>query len=284
MGCRTGCPAAGSAHWTGTLELSGMVLFRRLLSCYPWDSRAGHCSESCWHPVSPCQAPFPHLILHHFLVAHGAPLSVCSAHPLCCHLLASLSPSSASRSYTAPAFPQAPLPIVSPLCSPVSSAVPLSAKQNPYAPSHRPLHCLGPAPDTLPSPCFFSSSGRLLPLTFHKMLSVFGCPSYSPPPSPVPGADVSAVVSSSAFLCLQRSPDSRLGIPLVFLNFLLSGQCKNSFGLFIARFMDYFSSLRFYRSPSLHLALGHAVTSAERWVCSRLTGTSSSSPASLPLF
>lgn len=120
-------------------------------------------------------------------------------------------------------------------------------------------------------------------MAFHKMLSVFVCPPYSPPPSPVPGADVSPVVSSSAFLCLQHSQDSCLGIPLVFLNFLLSGQCKNCLGLFIGSFIDYFSSLWFYHSPSLHLALGPAVTSVKSWVCSRLTGTSSSSPASLPL-
>lgn len=168
MGCRTGCLAAGSAHWTGTLELSGMMLFWRLLSCYPRDSCAGHCSEPCWHPVSPSQAPFPHLILHNFWLPMGLLSPVCSAHPLRCHLLASLSPSSASRSYTAPAFPQAPLPITSPLHSPASSAAPFPDEQNLYPPSHPPLHCLGPAPDTLPSPCFISSLGGFFPWHFTK--------------------------------------------------------------------------------------------------------------------
>lgn len=78
------------------------------------------------------------------------------------------------------------------------------------------------------------------------------------------------------FCPFGHSQDSCLGIPLVFSDFILSGQCKNSLGLLVPSFTDYFSSLWFYRSPSLHLALGPTGTSS--WVCSRLMGTSSPSP------
>lgn len=135
----------------------------------------------------------------------------------------------------------------------------------------------------LPSPCFLCSSSSLSggfpPLAFHKVLGVFVCPSYNPSLSPVPGVDIFPVVSSTAFLCLQHSQDSCLGIPLVFSNFLLSGQCKNSFGLLIPSFIDYFSSLRFYHSPSLRtLPWALLFHPAEGWVCSRLVGTCSPSP------
>lgn len=160
------------------------------------------------------------------------------------------------------------------LCAHPPLAQHLPAEPSPHPPSHPPRHHLGPASGTLTSPCCCcssSSSGGFPPLAFHKALSVFACPSCRPPLSPVPRADVSPVVSSSAFLCLQHSQDSCLGIPLVFLNFLLSGQRKNSFGLLIPSFIDYFSSLWFYHGPSLRLALGPA----KCWVCSRLMGTSS---------
>lgn len=72
---------AGSACWAGwgsgsiTLELSGALLFWRLLTRCPREGCAERCSEPCWHAIPPCQAPSPHLIPLPFLVAHGAPLS-----------------------------------------------------------------------------------------------------------------------------------------------------------------------------------------------------------------
>jgi len=140
---------------------------------------------------------------------------------------------------------------------------PIPAEPNPHPPSRPPLHHPGAAPDTLPSPCFpsSSSSGGFAPGTLHKALSVSVCPSYSPSLCLVPGADISPGVSSSAFLCLQHHQDSCLGIPRVFLNFLLSGHCKNSFGLLIPIFIDYVSPLWFYHSPARHLAPGPVVTS-----------------------
>lgn len=80
-GCRRGCPAAGSACWAGwgsgniTLELSGALLFWRLLTRCPREGCAERCSEPCWHAIPPCQAPSPHLMPLPFLVARGTPLS-----------------------------------------------------------------------------------------------------------------------------------------------------------------------------------------------------------------
>lgn len=79
------------------------------------------------------------------------------------------------------------------------------------------------------------------------------------------GQGYSRVLHSSwdaVFLFLQHNQDSCLGICLMFLNFLLSGQCKNSFGLLLPHFIDCFSSLWFYCSTSLHLLLCPAVPSS----------------------
>lgn len=102
------------------------------------------------------------------------------------------------------------------------------------------------------------------------------------------GQGYSRVLHSSwdaVFLFLQHNQDSCLGICLMFLNFLLSGQCKNSFGLLLPHFIDCFSSLWFYCSTSLCISYcARLFHPAEGWVCSRLIGRSSLPPSESCLF